>query len=486
MDLEAIEIGVPGGVGDLGGAHVFPGLLHGGGVAVPVAVGIQHQHGGNALGDGAGGHHHDLPVLNEAHALLGGHDDVLVVGQDEHRLGGGAGDLPEDVLGGGVHGLPAGDDAVRPQIAEHGGHARPGAHCHHAELLLRRRDGGPILLGLQLRLDLLQIVGALGLPARGQLLGLGAHILDLRQLQGAVLLGLAQGRAGGVGVDVDLERLVVLADDQAVPDAVQIGPEGLDGLARRLAHDEHGVEGKGDVLLGQGGKVGGLLHGQAVLGTLRGGDAPQLVQHSLEYHQEALAPRVHHPGLFQHRVLVHRVRQGDLALGDGGLQHGLHAVVLPGGLRGLRGGQAGDGEDGALGGLHHRLVGGGHAVVEGGGKGRAVGGVPLLQPLGHAPEQQGQDHAGVPPGPPQQGGGVGGGGLPDGLGGLLPGLGGGGADGEGHIGARVPVGDGEHVQLVDGLLLGVDGGGGVHNHALEQRAVNDIYHNRVILSFWAV
>ena len=57
-----------------------------------------------------------------------------------------------------------------------------------------------------------------------------------------------------------------------------------------------------------------------------------------------------------------------------------------------------------------------HIIVDG--KGRAIGGVPLLQPLGHAPEQQGQDHAGVPPGPPQQGGGVGGGGLPDGLGGL--------------------------------------------------------------------
>ncbi len=81
------------------------------------------------------------------------------------------------------------------------------------------------------------------------------------------------------------------------------------------------------------------------------------------------------------------------------------AFVLPGGAGGPGGGQAGDGEDGALGGLHHRLIGGGHAEVQGDGQIPAVDGLLVLDRLGKAAEQQGQDDAGVAPGAPQQGGG---------------------------------------------------------------------------------
>ena len=142
-------------------------------------------------------------------------------------------------------------------------------------------------------------------------------------------------------MDVDLEGLVVLADDQAVADAVQVGAEGVDGFISRFAHDEHRVEGEGNVFLGQSGEIGALLGGQPAVLLLRDGQAPQLVQHPLEDAQKALAPRIHHAGLLQHRVLVHRVRQGNLAFGDGGLQHRLYAVVLLGGLGRLGGGQAG-------------------------------------------------------------------------------------------------------------------------------------------------
>ncbi len=53
-----------------------------------------------------------------------------------------------------------------------------------------------------------QVVGGLGLLAGGQLVPLGAHVLNLGQLQGAVLLGLGEGQARVVGVDVDLKLLV--------------------------------------------------------------------------------------------------------------------------------------------------------------------------------------------------------------------------------------------------------------------------------------
>ena len=164
-------------------------------------------------------------------------------------------------------------------------------------------------------------------------------------------------------------------------------------------------------------------------------------------------------------------------MGDGSLQHVLGAVLLLGGLGGSLGGQAGDGEDGALGRLHDGLVGGGHALVEGGSQGHAVGGVVVLQGLGHAAEEQGEDDAGVATGAPQQGGGVGGGSLGHGGGGLFLGLSGGGANGQGHVGAGVAVGHREDVELVDALFLGVDGGSSVHHHALKQCAVNDVDHN---------
>ena len=54
------------------------------------------------------------------------------------------------------------------------------------------------------------------------------------------------------------------------------------------------------------------------------------------------------------------------------------------------------------------------------------------------------------------------------------------ADGEGHIGAGVAVGDGEHVEFVDALLLGVDGSGGMDDHALEQRPVDTVDHSSLI------
>ena len=83
------------------------------------------------------------------------------------------------------------------------------------------------------------------------------------------------------------------------------------------------------------------------------GHAPQGVQHALEDPPGTpLPPASDHTGLLQDGVHLGGVLQGELPLGDGGLQHGLRVV---GGLAGCVGGpgrrQAGDGEDGALGGF---------------------------------------------------------------------------------------------------------------------------------------
>ena len=49
--------------------------------------------------------------------LIGRHDDVLVVGQDDDLIGGQVLERVQNILRGGVHGLPAFDD---------GGHAQAG------------------------------------------------------------------------------------------------------------------------------------------------------------------------------------------------------------------------------------------------------------------------------------------------------------------------------------------------------------------------
>ena len=165
-DGEAIEVGVPGGVGDLAGAHVGKALHHGGGVVRLVGVGVGGQHGGDALGHRLGGQDDHLLVLTQGDGLLGGHNDVFVVGQDVDDPSRSGVDGLEDVLGGGIHGLTASHQLIHSQVPEHGLQSGPGADGHIAELLLRGGvDGvGPLL---QLLLHGVQVVGALNVPARG-------------------------------------------------------------------------------------------------------------------------------------------------------------------------------------------------------------------------------------------------------------------------------------------------------------------------------
>ena len=137
---------------------------------------------------------------------------------------------------------------------------------------------------------------------------------------------------------------------------------------------------------------------------------------------------------------------------------------------------AGHGENGALGGLHNRLVGGGHAEVQGDGQVPAVDGLALLDGLGKATEQQGQDDAGVTTGAPQQSGGGRLGGQAHGGILVLFQLNGCRADGQAHVGAGITIGHREHVEVVDLLLFSVDRGGRVDDHLLKGRRVNGLCH----------
>ena len=100
-------------------------------------------------------------------------------------------------------------------------------------------------------------------------------------------------------MDVNLEGFVILADDQTVADAAQIFPQAVQRAVRGLAHDEHGVEGEGDVLIADGGKVRLLLGLLLHLGDLL---APQGTEHALQNNEVAFAAGIHHAGLLQHRT----------------------------------------------------------------------------------------------------------------------------------------------------------------------------------------
>ena len=137
---------------------------------------------------------------------------------------------------------------------------------------------------------------------------LRAHVLYLRQLQRAVPLRLVERVARGVGMHVHLERLVVLAYDKAVAYAVE------ERAVRReidvrvgLAHDEHRVEGKGD-LLGVKNVKGALPRGTDLdLALGRCDLAAQGGEDGDEYDHVALAARIDNARLLQHGVEIYRV-----------------------------------------------------------------------------------------------------------------------------------------------------------------------------------
>ena len=102
---------------------------------------------------------------------------------------------------------------------------------------------------------------------------------------------------------VDLERFVVLADDETVADTAEILAQrvkGRDILA--LAHDEDGIECERDVLGIEDGEVCFLVR----LACVFADDvvAAQALEHAAQDEAEAHAARVDDAGLFEDRVLV--------------------------------------------------------------------------------------------------------------------------------------------------------------------------------------
>ena len=79
---------------------------------------VKHQHGADPLGNGFGVQHPHLAVLGQGNGLLGSHNNVFIVGQHKHRLGGGGHNGVQNIVGGGVHGLSAADNCVGANVGK--------------------------------------------------------------------------------------------------------------------------------------------------------------------------------------------------------------------------------------------------------------------------------------------------------------------------------------------------------------------------------
>ena len=309
---------------------------------------------------------------------------------------------------------------------------------------------------------------------------LRAHVLYLGKLQHAVLLRLVQRVAGGVGVHVHLERLVVLADDKAVADAVEVGPVCREiDVGILLAHDEHRVEGEGDILRVE--NVKGAALGRVYLALLRRGDdlPAQRGEHGADDDHIAHAARVHDAGLLEHGVLIYRVGKRVLAGLYGAHEHVFKACPGLGGLDRGGGGQTRHREDGALGRLHDGLVRRVHAVGHSPGKFDGPGGLRALEALGDAAEEKRQNDAGIAARAAQQGGGDAVRRLVHGDEAALAQLSRRVAESQAHVRAGVAVGNGEHVEFVYLLYIRPERRVRTQYHLFERGGINIIFQLKV-------
>ena len=293
--------------------------------------------------------------------LLRRHHDVFIIGKNINIHSGHLLCRVQNILSGGIHGLPAAHDLLDAQITEQLLHAVAGRHRHKARrqrrVYLRRLGSRRFLLLLYagyLRLVLLY------------------HILNLQLGQHAVGPGLFQRQARVGGVHMALDDLIIVHHHYAVADGFQISPQpggvmlgvvphhqelGAVGVVDvHFLHLASGVHHSGSLLSGGGSGITGNTGHHA----LPGKDLP----HPLQDVHQSLPAGIHYTGLFQHRQLLRGLGQRLLGILDDQIPYlqRLHGVGQGGPA--LFGSHSCHRQDGPLGGLHNGLVGGRHTDLQ--------------------------------------------------------------------------------------------------------------------------
>ena len=378
---------------------------------------------------GAGGDHAGR-LAGDLGRLLGGEDDVRVVREHEHLGGGCRLDRGDDLLGRGVHRLPALE------------HPRGAVPLEEPAVAGAGDDGNDA--GLE------RVVGVGHVrhrpeEAAGALLRLLVHVRDLDALERPEARPRRERRPGLVRVDVDLQRGLVADDEQRVAEALELRLE--DGRVETVTlDDEDGAVAELRELLVD--RVEARLVrrlGRCLRQRLAGerGDEPA------DKLQQTRTAGIDDARLLEHRQLLRRARERVLAAQDERVEQ--LGDVAPGVRRGLRllGQLADHGQHRPFHRPAHGPVGGVARAAE---RTRHTAGVDrsrLAEDLGGAAQDLGEDHARVAARAHQRRAGqllrercpLGGGGRLERLDDR--------ADGQRQVRAGVAVGDGIDVQVVD-------------------------------------
>ena len=387
----ALIVAVARRKGDRTGADLLIGLDHVHHVLLAVQARVKGQHGGQSLRNGPGLQHIDLAV-GKVCCLLGGHDDIFIVGQHKYPLGCCGVDGREDILGGGVHRLAAADHIVDAEVGEQLLDTVARCNRYEAIFLIRVdrlvREGR---LALRLQIDQLVVVAVLYL-----------HVVDLHVGQISQLQRRLDGVARLVGVDVALDDLLIVHHHNAVADRFEIRSQRQRvGIGAFLVDDKLGAVAEMDVLFVKlsGNAMRLFLLGSSLFFLLGRHNSALLDdrKHTLPDDDKALTSRVHNARFFEHRQLLGGLRQSLLGACKDLLPHlhGSEWLLLRRKLCCVLGGHARHGEDGALGRLHNRLVRRRYTQRQRVCDVPGVGGLLAFQALGKASEQQREDDAGV-------------------------------------------------------------------------------------------
>ncbi len=274
---------VAGGGGDATGGDPRQRGLEPLGVLVGAGHRVELDQGQQARLLGGRGDHPGR-LLGELAGALGRHHHVGGAGQHQHLLGRHPVDPGQQLVGGGVERLAAGDD-VGAELGEEALEALAGGN---------RDDAGP--------------------PRREPGVALGhllAHVGDVEVGDRAGALEQGHRRLRRVGVDVDLQRRLVADDEDRVAEALQPRQEVPRGEAA-AGDDEVGAVAEAAVLVVGEAAARRLVvsHlGQLVVAA-QGGDDPGQNQH------QAVAAGVDDAGLAQHLELLRRARHRALAVLD--------------------------------------------------------------------------------------------------------------------------------------------------------------------------
>ena len=196
-------------MGNLDRLHAFSLRLHGAEVLIAAPLGPKRDHRGDALGHAVRFDDMQL-LLGQPHDLLGGGDDVAVVGQQEDFVVRDRFDGREHVLRAGIHRLAAFDDRVHAQALEDLDQAAPRDHRDEADT-----------------------VGACGTGARRGASGLEdaavlrRHIADVELQQLAVAPREVDHAGRVVGVHVHLDELGLTDHEHRVAERFDLAADQL-------------------------------------------------------------------------------------------------------------------------------------------------------------------------------------------------------------------------------------------------------------------